>query len=100
MTARTIEVGMKLDTDGRFIVSVFDENDPEQVRKRDHFERMKKGEVVGELDYIKDMMMAESNDITKEQLTLVIMLVTVFVLYVSIKIAFTDPLENGSTILG
>lgn len=100
LTERTIEVGMKLDTDGRFIISVFDENDPEQVRKRDRFERMKKGEVVGELDYIKDMMMAESNDITKEQVALIMMLVTLFALYVSIKIAFTDPLENGSTILG
>ncbi len=100
MTARTIQVGMKLDTDGRFIVSVFDENDPEQVRKRDRFERMKKGEVVGELDYIKDMMMAETNDITKEQVTLIVILISLFVLYVSIKIAFTDPLETGSSILG
>ena len=100
MTERTIQVGMKLDTDGRFIVSVFDENDPEQVRKRDRFERMKKGEVVGELDYIKDMMMAESNDITKEQVMLIIILIGLFVLYISIKIAFTDPLETGSSILG
>merc|ERR1712194_837698 len=71
ISERTIQVGMKLDTDGRFIVSVFDENDPEQVRKKNRFEKCKKGkEVVGELDYIKDMILAES-DITNEQITLV-----------------------------
>ena len=91
---------MKLDTDGRFIVSIFDENDPEQVRKKDRFERIKNGEVVGELEYIKDMMLAESNDITKEQVTLTIALISLFVLYVAIKIAFTDPLDNDSSILG
>lgn len=100
MSERSIQVGMKLDTDGRFIVSIFDENDPEQVRKRDRFERIKNGEVVGELDYIKDMMQAESNDITTEQVTLTIALISLFVLYVAIKIAFTDPLESGSSILG
>ena len=100
MSTRTIQVGMKLDTDGKFIVSIFDENDPEQVRKRDRFERIQKGQVVGELDYIKDMMLAESDDITLEQVMLTITLISVFVLYIAIKIAFTDPLEDGSTILG
>ena len=100
MSSRTIQVGMKLDTDGKFIVSIFDENDPEQVRKRDRFERIQKGQVVGELDYIKDMMLAESDDITLEQVMLTITLISVFVLYIAIKIAFTDPLEDGSTILG
>ena len=99
ISERTIQVGMKLDTDGRFIVSIFDENDPEQVRKKDRFERMKNGEVVGELEYIKGMMLAESNDITREQVTLIIALISLFVLYVAIKIAFTDPLDNGSSIL-
>ena len=100
ISERTIQVGMKLDTDGRFIVSIFDENDPEQVRKKDRFERMKNGEVVGELEYIKGMMLAESKDITKEQVTLTIALISLFVLYVAIKIAFTDPLDNDSSILG
>jgi molecular chaperone DnaK (HSP70) len=30
---RSIQVGMKVDVDGKFIVSVFDEKDPEQIRK-------------------------------------------------------------------
>jgi len=101
ISERTIQVGMKLDTDGRFIVSIFDQHDPEQVRKRDRFERIKKGqEVVGELDYIKDMILAESDGITIEQITLVVALISVFVLYVAVKIAFTDPLEHGSAVLG
>lgn len=100
ISERSIQVGMKLDVDGRFIVSIFDENDPEQVRKRGRFERIKNGEVVGELDYVKDMVLAESNDITTEQFTLIITLISLFVLYVAIKISFTDPLDNGSSILG
>mmetsp|Transcript_299 Transcript_299/g.727 ORF Transcript_299/g.727 Transcript_299/m.727 type:complete len:703 (+) Transcript_299:36-2144(+) len=100
ISERTIQVGMKLDSNGRFIVSVFDENDPEQVRKKERFERIKNGEVVGELDYIKDMMQAESDEFTNEQVTLAIALMSLFVLYVAIKISFTDPLENGSSIFG
>lgn len=100
MSERTIQIGMKLDADGRFIVSIFDENDPEQVRKKDRFEQIKNGKAVGELDYIKDLMLVESDDITKEQVSLTIALVGLFVLYVAIKIAFTDPLEDGEKILG
>ena len=100
ISERAIQVGMKLDTDGRFVVSIFDENDPEHVRKKDRYERAKKGDVVGELDYIKDMILAESTDITKEQVTLTIALISLFVLYIAIKIAFTDPLENNNSILG
>eukprot|EP00536_Pseudo-nitzschia_multiseries_P007057 jgi/Psemu1/286860/fgenesh1_pg.158_\ len=101
MTERTIQVGMKLNTDGRFIVSIFDENDPEQVRRKDRFERIQNGGVVvGELDYIKDMILAESDGITNEQITLFVALISLFVLYVAVKMAFADPLEHGSTILG
>mmetsp|Transcript_1054 Transcript_1054/g.2706 ORF Transcript_1054/g.2706 Transcript_1054/m.2706 type:complete len:650 (-) Transcript_1054:755-2704(-) len=100
MTDRTIQVGMKLDIDGRFVVSVFDENDPEQVRRRDRFERIQNGQaVVGELDYIKDMILAESDGITNEQIVLFVALISLFVLYVAVKMAFVDPLEHGSTIL-
>ena len=100
MSERTIQVGMKVDREGRFIVSIFDENDPEQVRKRDRFEKIKKGEeVVGELEYIKDMILAES-DITNEQITLIVALVSVLVLYIAVKMVFADPLEDGSSVLG
>ncbi|VEU38805.1 unnamed protein product [Pseudo-nitzschia multistriata] len=101
ISERKIQVGMKLDNDGRFIVSIFDENDPEQVRKRDRFERIQQGEeIVGELDYIKDMILADSDGITNEQITLVVALISVFVLYVAVKMAFADPLEHGNAILG
>jgi molecular chaperone DnaK (HSP70) len=102
MSERTIEVGMKVDTDGKFIVSVFDENDPEQVRKKERFERTRDNqEVVGELGYIKDMVLAESG-ISTEQLFLFMTLLGVLVLYVAVKMAFTDPteIEGSATILG
>jgi len=94
MSERTIQVGMKVDTDGKFIVSIFDENDPEQVRKRDRFNQ----DVAGELDFIKDMMIAESG-VTKEQVNLFLVLVSLFVLYIAVKINFSDPLGDlGSSL--
>ena len=102
MSDRTIEVGMKVDTDGKFIVSIFDENDPEQVRKKERFEKIRDNqEVVGELGYIKDMVLAESG-ISTEQMFLSMILLGVLVLYVAVKMAFTDPtqIEGDATILG
>lgn len=96
---RTIQVGMKLDVDGRFIVSIFDENDPEQVLKKDRFERTKK--LAGDLEYIIDMIKVEHehDSITSEQITLMVALISLFVLYIAVKMTFTDPLEGGNYIL-
>lgn len=100
LSVRNIQVGMKVDTDGKFIVSIFDELDAEQVRKRERYEAIVKGneDVVGELGYIKDLVMAESGT-TTEQFLLLGTLVGLIVLYIAVRVAFTDPFEGGGTIL-
>jgi molecular chaperone DnaK (HSP70) len=110
MSSRSIEIGMMVNTDGSFVVSVFDENDPDQVRKKERYERIqtlqKNGNenstpdmVVGELGYIvKDLLLADSGT-TTEQFMLIMILIGVVVLYIGVRIAFTDPMADGATIL-
>jgi len=88
---RTIEVGMKLDAEGQFMVSVFDKNDPEQVHRWERFENMDK-DAVGELSYIADLVMSQSVT-SMEQFLLMGTLVGVFILYIAVKIAFNDPVH-------
>lgn len=100
MEERSIQVGMKVDVDGKFIVSIFDENDPEQVRKKSRFEKMRDNpEVAGELGYIRDLIAAEAGT-TSEQLLLSLTLLGVFIVYVAVKMAFSDPSEIDHKILG
>jgi molecular chaperone DnaK (HSP70) len=39
---RTVNVGMTVEVDGKFIVSIFDENDPEHLRKKIKYQEFKK----------------------------------------------------------
>lgn len=91
MEHRTIELGMKVDGQGQFMVSIFDEKDPEQVRKRERFQKLADEGAIGELSYITDLVLAESGAST-EQFLLMGTLIGVFVLYVAVKMAFNDPI--------
>jgi molecular chaperone DnaK (HSP70) len=102
---RTIEVGMKMDTDGKFIVSIFDKNDPEQVRRKERFQRLQQandnpGETVSEWSYISDLVMAET-EMTMEQWFLLTATIGLFLFYIAIKIAFAEPVspDQGARIL-
>jgi molecular chaperone DnaK (HSP70) len=98
-TTRSIEVGMMVDTQGQFIVSIFDENDPEQVRKRERFAQTKNNEeAFGQLEYIVDLVRAET-EFSTEQYFLTGILIAVFVLYIAVRIAFSEPGRDGATIL-
>jgi molecular chaperone DnaK (HSP70) len=98
MSERSIQVGMKLDTQGQFMVSIFDEKDPEQVRKKERFEKASTEAVVGELGYITDLVWAESGT-TMEQFLLMGILAGLLVLYVAVKMAFSEPGEGGEPII-
>jgi molecular chaperone DnaK (HSP70) len=88
--SRSIEVGMMVDTDGKFIVSIFDLLDPEQVRKKERFEKTAGGkEVVGELGYIADLVWAEAGT-TMEKCLLFGTLIGLVVLYIAVKVAFSE----------
>jgi hypothetical protein len=92
MQNRTIEVGMKVDAQGQFMVSIFDEKDPEQVRKRERFQKLSDDKnAVGELSYITDLVLAESGS-SMEQFLLFGTFIGLFVLYIAVKMAFNDPI--------
>ena len=105
LSTRTIEVGMKLDTDGNFIVSVFDANDPEHVFKRKRFaqQQQHKKEGLGggneadrsDFEYVKELIRAgkpaaEEENFSNEQVRLIAALVGIVILYIAVKIAFVD----------
>ncbi len=90
---RSIEVGMKVDTNGQFTISIFDEMDPEQVRKRQRFE--KNGQVIGfhqaDVRTVLGILWEDSN-LSTEQFILIGLLVATVVMYIAVKIAFNEDL--------
>ena len=93
LTHRTIEVGMKLDTNGQFTVSIFDAMDPEQVRKRERFK--KEGQMLGfqqaDIGSIFKMLWEDSS-LNSEQFVLLGLLMAVVVMYIAVKVAFNEHL--------
>lgn len=103
ITTRTIEVGMKVDQEGRFTVSVFDEMDPEHVRKRERFVK-NQSEAEGrgggssttlrynEMDSIGTILKVlwEDSHFSSDQFMLVGLLVATLVMYIGTKIAFNE----------
>jgi molecular chaperone DnaK (HSP70) len=102
---RTIQVGMQVDHDGKFIVSIFDEKDPEQVRKKERWQKQQQlaknnnnTEAVAELGYIADLVMAESG-VSSEQFFLLAACLGLFLMYIGVKIAFAGMIQEGAGIL-
>ena len=48
---RSVDIGMTLKENGEFVVSIFDENDPEHVRNKERLQRMKGSQPVNKLLY-------------------------------------------------
>mmetsp|Transcript_33811 Transcript_33811/g.100859 ORF Transcript_33811/g.100859 Transcript_33811/m.100859 type:complete len:661 (-) Transcript_33811:3105-5087(-) len=109
--AREILVGMTVGTDGRFIVSVFDELDPEHAERRRRY-LTKRGEMGGVAegatvevdggDENKDEGGGKvSSSSTMEELFLTVACVLVVIFYVAARMAFSVPPdeEDGSRIL-
>ena len=78
---RQIEVGMVLETDGRFIVSVFDENDPEHRKKKRQFLHQKG---------IEDEDIDDEIGCSGTESRLLFLCAFVFAVYVATRIAFSD----------
>ena len=108
-TGRTIEVGMTIETNGKFIVSIFDSKDPEDLKKKKRYqewkmrqqeqERICKDGVnstkAPELLTLGDTLYS-TEPFGKEEIYLMVIFVAVFGLYVGTRIAFNEP---GSSIL-
>ncbi|KAL7508151.1 hypothetical protein ACHAXN_005238 [Cyclotella atomus] len=83
---RQIEVGMILESNGKFIVSVFDENDPEHRERKRVFLQQKGISIETE---------SRGNDsdrvgFSETEASLIILIAIAFALYIGTRIAFSD----------
>ena len=84
---RTVDVGMTMETSGKFICSIFDEKDPEHLRKREKYQRQnEKGSALEYREFIKD-----DDGIP---ISLILSSIILFLLYVGAKLAFHEPEAN------
>jgi molecular chaperone DnaK (HSP70) len=94
MNIRTVDVGMTLKESGEFVVSIFDQNDPDHIRKKQWYQRNlpkdtknrksttptpNNNTAAGTLD---------SEPMTYEQMVLMVSCLVVFVLYIVTKMTF------------
>jgi Molecular chaperone len=94
---RTIDVGMTVDKDGKFIVSIFDKNDPEHLVKKAKYQQWKRGDENNQLEnqvYSLGEKYRESRSLTREDFRLLIFCISLFVLYVSVKIGFQSGAQS------
>jgi molecular chaperone DnaK (HSP70) len=89
---RSIDIGMELRPNGEFVVSVFDSNDPDHIRKRQIYEKSKGHVTDSDADWdCTELPLAKDNDgVPLEQISLVAASVVLFVLYVAVKLCFRD----------
>ena len=104
---RTVDVGMTLKESGEFVVSIFDQNDPDHIRKKQRYQRNKaanEGRTPDRMmhrstspkitkrdpdDGATDMDEFEPNHpYTFEQMVLMVSCALVFVLYIATKLTF------------
>jgi molecular chaperone DnaK (HSP70) len=78
---RTVDIGMTMEPSGKFVCSIFDEHDPEHLRKRRKHQR--EG---GALGYSEDI-----KDDDSVPLSLIVGCFILFVLYVVAKLVFHEP---------
>jgi hypothetical protein len=96
---RTIDVGMTVEKDGKFIVSIFDKNDPEHLIKKAKYQEFKKRNKTNNGPEPTNMYsLGESSHtletMTKEDLRLLLFCGALFILYVSVKMGFSAEVEK------
>jgi molecular chaperone DnaK (HSP70) len=89
---RSIDIGMELRPNGEFVVSIFDSNDPDHIRKRERYVKSKGKVTVGDDDWDRtELPLTKDNDgVPLEQISLVAASLVLFVLYVAVKLCFRD----------
>lgn len=99
---RCIEVGMTVETNGKFIVSIFDKNDPEHLEKKRRYQEWKRSQMLDVADLeeedavhpLDSLSKIEVNKLSIEEILLLIGVVVIFLLYVAIKVTFVQHLED------
>jgi len=103
LEARYVEVGMTLETSGKFVVSIFDEHDPEHRERRRRYRKEKGVEENEEEDGRRNEFYREEEDdgrvsFSGTEIGLVVICAVLLALYVGARIAFSDlemePHEN------
>jgi len=88
---RSVDIGMTMETDGKFICSIFDPNDPEHQAKKRHYQKTRAAaESGGKLDYHEQQ--EDKVTWTAEEARMLIIPILLFVLYVAVKLAFHEPM--------
>jgi len=96
---RMIDVGMTVETSGKFIVSIFDKNDPDHLLKKQKYQEWKrKQENITEPKVYALGEMADKTHTSfgKEELMLLLSCATLFLIYVAVKVIF-DSVEETTT---
>lgn len=89
---RQVEVGMVLETSGKFVVSIFDEKDPEHRERRRRYRQQKAIDEGRDADDVQKYYdEEESNGVfSGTEIGLLILCAVMFALYVGARIAFND----------
>jgi molecular chaperone DnaK (HSP70) len=80
---RSVDIGMTLKVNGEFVVSIFDENDPEHIRKKERHQRLSGSQPANKLLYKPD-----TEEMTIELVILIVACIALFVVYVAVKLLF------------
>lgn len=96
---RQIQVGMTVETSGRFIVSIFDENDPEHLEKKKRYQEWKKKHDAKDdndniIHALGPMASIKGDKLGMEEVLLIIGCIILFLLYVGMKMTFLDPMDD------
>ena len=102
---RTVNIGMTVETNGKFIVSIFDENDPEHLEKKERYQEWKRNQNGTEKEK-KVYSLGKTVDKTRksqsfaiEELLLIFACFAVVFIYVAVKMLFPSLEETSSSIL-
>ena len=102
---RMIDVGMTVDVDARFIVSIFDSNDPDDLKKKERYLQWKQRQEKNKKDKVhvlgsKDTNIGKkSKRFATEEVLLIICSLLLFGLYVAVRILFNEPGKEGAKII-
>jgi len=93
---RMIDVGMTVERSGKFIVSIFDKNDPDHLLKKQKYQEWKRKQdnQDGKQVYaLGEMVDKTGRSYGKEELMLLLSCAALFILYVAVKMTFQDVEE-------
>jgi len=104
---RMVDIGMTVENSGKFIVSIFDKNDPDHLRKKERYQEWKRQQQNTENAkpvYSLAKLTGTGNDgkkreaFAKEEIMLLLGCTIMFLCYVLVKMSFQE-IEEGSNIL-